>query len=460
MGILTSIANNPQSGSQDSARISPDSSVIGASGHVIAITSGKGGVGKSNIAVNLGIALSQQGEKVCLFDADINLANTNILLGLTPTLTLHDFLSKRLDISEILTSGPEGIQIVPAATGIADFTHLDRPQQTHMLSALQDLEKDFDYLLIDTAAGVDEILINFLLAAPYTIIAITPEPTSLTDAFSVLKALKEHDFTQPVFVIVNMVDGRAVAHDAFKRFNGAVTKYLKLKPRYLGYIPNDNRLSESVRNQQAVLLRHPAAQASRSILDIARRLKQLLDANMESGDSSFSAYFDALVGPVLPPLAVEECTGGKIDDKPESVWNVRKSLEYLQGIKPDEAVRLLAEVILNWDEENSATSLALQRFLLDCTMSPSKQEEQRLSMDQLQQHTIKDVDVDVDGEVGMAAAESALDPQPVNTEDKIVSDVALQGMQTLDQLEKNQEIIGLQSALHYAGLLDAEERCL
>ncbi len=249
MGILASIAKKPRSGSQESVRIAPDLSVARASGHAIAITSGKGGVGKSNISINLGIALSQQGEKVCLFDADINLANTNILLGLTPTLTLHDFLSERIDISEILTPGPSGIQIVPAATGIANFTHLDRPQQTNMLSALQDLEKKFDYLLIDTAAGVDETLINFLLAAPYTIIAITPEPTSLTDAFSLLKALKERDFTQPVFVIVNMVDSRAVAHDAFKRFNGAVTKYLGFKLRYLGYISNDNKLSESVRKQ-------------------------------------------------------------------------------------------------------------------------------------------------------------------------------------------------------------------
>ncbi len=456
MGILTSIVNNPQSGPKESARIAPDSSVAGASGHVIAITSGKGGVGKSNIAVNLGIALSQQGERVCLFDADINLANTNILLGLTPTLTLHDFLREQLDISEILTPGPEGIQIVPAATGIADFTHLDRPQQTHMLSALQDLEKDFDYLLIDTAAGVDETLINFLLAAPYTIIAITPEPTSLTDAFSLLKALKEHDFAQPVFVIVNMVDSRAVAHDAFKRFSGAVSKYLKLKPRYLGYIPNDNRLSESVRNQQAVLLRHPAAQASRCILEISRRLKQSLDANTESGDSSFSAYFDALVGPDLSPPVVEECTSGKIDDEPESVWNARKAMQYLQGIKPDEAVGLLAEVILNWNEENRATSLALQRFLLDCTMSPSKQEEPRWSTDKLLQPTI----IDIDDGVEKRAAESLLDPQPVNTENKIAGGDALQEMQTLDQLKQNREVIGLQSALHYAGLLDAKERCL
>ncbi|MCP3671634.1 MAG: MinD/ParA family protein, partial [Gammaproteobacteria bacterium] len=371
-------------------------------------------MGKSNISVNLSIALSQQGERVCLFDADINLANTNILLGLTPALTLHDFLRERLDISEILTPGPEGIQIVPAATGIADFTHLDRPQQTHMLSALQGLEKDFDYLLIDTAAGVDETLINFLLAAPYTIIAITPEPTSLTDAFSLLKTLKKYDFNQLVYVIVNMVDSRAVAHDAFKRFNGAVSKYLGLKPRYLGYIPNDNKLSESVRNQQAVLLRHLAAQASRCILDITYRLRQLLDASTESGGSGFSAYFDALVGPDLP-LQMEECAGGKIDDGPESVWSVRKALECLQRIGPDEAVRLLAEVILNWDEENSATFLALQRFLLDCTMSPSQQEEQRLGMDQLLQHTIKDVG----GEAGMAVAvaESPLDPQPVNAED-------------------------------------------
>ncbi len=131
-------------------------------------------------------------------------------------------------------------------------------------------------------------------------------------------------------------------------------------------------------------------------------------------------------------------------------------MQYLQGIKPDEAVGLLAEVILNWNEENRATSLALQRFLLDCTMSPSKQEEPRWSTDQLLQPTIKDID---DG-VEKRAAESLLDPQPVNTENKIAGGDALQEMQTLDQLKQNREVIGLQSALHYAGLLDAKERCL
>ncbi len=456
MGIFASIAKKARSGSQEPVRVTPDLSVTRASGHVIAITSGKGGVGKSNISINLGIALSQQGEKVCLFDADINLANTNILLGLTPTLTLHDFLSERIDISAILTPGPEGIQLVPAAPGLAGFTHLDRPQQTRMLSALQDLEKKFDYLLIDTAAGVDETLINFLLAAPYTIIAITPEPTSLTDAFSLLKALKERDFTQPVFVIVNMVDSRAVAHDAFKRFNGAVTKYLGFKLRYLGYIPNDKKLSESVRNQQAVLLRHPAARASRCILDITSRLRQLLDVHAKSGDPGFSAYFDALLGPDLPPPKEEGCADSRMDGEPDPVWHVRKALEVLQGIKPDEVVGLLAEVILNWNEENSATSQALQQFLLDCTMSYGKQGEQRLSMDQLLRYTINKND----SEVEIAAAESVLDTQPVKTGDKIAADVGLQRMRTLDQLEQNQEIMRLESALHYAGLLDAKERCL
>jgi len=453
VGILASIAKKPRSGSQEPVRITPDLSVARASGHVIAITSGKGGVGKSNISINLGIALSQQGEKVCLFDADINLANTNILLGLTPTLTLHDFLSEQINISEILTPGPEGMQIVPAATGIANFTHLDRPQQTRMLSALQDLEKEFDYLLIDTAAGVDETLINFLLAAPYTIIAITPEPTSLTDAFSLLKVLKEQGFTQPVFVIVNMVDSRAVAHDAFKRFNGAVMKYLGFKPRYLGYIPSDNKLSESVRNQQAVLLRHPAAQASRCILDIACRLKQLLDVHAESGNSGFSAYFDALLDPGLPPLKEERCADSRIDGEPDLAWDVRKALEVLQGIEPDEVVGLLAEVILNWNEGNSAASQALQQFLLDCTMSHGKRGEQRLSMDQLRRTINK-----IDSEVEIPAAESVLDPQPVKTGDMIATDVGLQRVPTLDQLEKNKEIIRLESALHYAGLLDAKER--
>jgi len=455
MDRLASIVRNPQYEPQEPAQMNITPCVAGMAGHVITVTSGKRGVGKSSISVNLSIALSQQGQKVCLFDADINLENTNILLGLTPSLTLYDFLKEQLDISEILSSGPEGIQIVPAATGIADFNNLDKPQQTHLLSALHGLEKEFDYLIIDTAAGVDETLVNFLLAAPYTIVTITPEPTSLTDAFSLLKVLKERDFDQPVFVIVNMVDSSAVAKDAFKRFNG-ITKYLQLKLSYLGYIPNDNRVSESVRKQQAVLMRYPETRASRCILDITSRLKRLLDTQEEPVDSSFSAYFDALAGPDLPLPQDEEDAISKADDEPEFVWDIKEALEYLHGITPDEAVEFLAEAILNWNMNNNDISIADQQCLLDCAVNSSWQEEQHPRLDKLLQHNISDIDAEVEQETMISASEQ----HPDKTGERSVSDSGPLEPHPLEPMAEDNENPGSLYALYYASLLGAKESYL
>lgn len=456
MDMSTTISSKQQSVPQARAQTDPASLKIAKRGHVIAISSGKGGVGKSNISVNLSIALSQLGQKVCLFDADTNLANANILLGLTPQLTLHDFLTEKLDISEILTTGPGDIEIVPAATGIADFIHLSKPQQTRLLTALQDLENRFDYLILDTAAGIDETLINFLLAAPYTIITITPEPTSLTDAFSLLKVLKKRGFDQPVFIIVNMVTSLPSAHDAFKRFKGAVAKYLQLELRYLGYILNDKKISKSVRKQQAVLLRYPEALASRCIKGITSRLKQLMDTQEEPGDSSFSDYFDALAGSDFPfpeeEEEEEESAVSETGEEPESAWD-RKALEILQEITPDEAENFLIEAILNWNEKNNDFPFAVQQCLLYCAKTSSLPEDQSQRLVQLLQHTISDIDGEAHRETTLPPPES----QPARVEEKSITDISLLKAQPEQPGTEDNEVPGLLAALHYASLLGAKE---
>ena len=243
-----------------------------AKARVIALSSGKGGVGKSTLSVNLCVALAQQGQRVCLFDADTNLANVNILMGLSPRFTLQEFLNGERSIDEILIEGPAGVSIVPAASGIAEFIHLSDTQQKNLLAALQELEQRFDYLIIDTAAGIHDQVIQFLLAAPYTILVITPDPTSLTDAFSLLKVLKRYFFDHQVHVIVNMVSGLPAAHDVYKRFTLAAAKFLQLEIRYLGYVLTDQQLGESVRRQQPLQLYRPAAIASRCVYAISRSM--------------------------------------------------------------------------------------------------------------------------------------------------------------------------------------------
>jgi len=227
--------------------------------HVLAIASGKGGVGKTSLSTNLSIALSQLGSRVCLFDADTSLANVNILLNIHPKFTLEHFISEGQAMDEVLVAAPGGVDIVPGATGVTEMLELSGDQQDRLLSGLRSLESKYDYLVIDTAAGVDKALLKFLAAAPTVILTITHEPTSLTDAFSLLKVMKKRGIKKPVHVIVNLAQNRHVAHSTFKRFKGAVTKYLKTEISYLGFVFADTLVSKAVTEQHPFLLRYQSS---------------------------------------------------------------------------------------------------------------------------------------------------------------------------------------------------------
>ncbi len=241
---------------------------------VIAITSGKGGVGKSTLATNLGLALAEAGHKVCLFDADTNLANINILLGITPLHTLEHFFKQNIALQDIIVKGPAEIDIISAASGVSDFIKLSRVQQQKLIEALQILEKNYQYLLIDTAAGIDSTNVNLLLSAPYLILVITQEPTSLTDAFSLLRVLLQQHFNRSVLVIVNMADNKRAAQSTFRRFKNAVSQYLHYKVYFAGHILNDKNMPKSILKQEPVILSSPDSPASQCILRISQRLDQ------------------------------------------------------------------------------------------------------------------------------------------------------------------------------------------
>jgi len=313
---------------------------------VIAISSGKGGVGKSNIATNLSISIAKRGYRVCLFDADINLANINILLGVNPVSTLQHIFTENKPIDEIIFNDPTGIDIIAGASGVAEFTNLAINQQQKLLAALKQLEQSYDYLIIDTAAGIDDSVLSFLHAVPYIIITLTKEPTSLTDAFSLLKVLKKQGYTQTVLVLVNMVSGLKMARHIFTRFSEAVNKYLLLEVRLLGYIVMDNNVSQAVEQQKPFVNFLPDSPASICVKSISKRLLEVLE-NAKPSETVFTEFFESQIDnnkslPVCEKL-MEEITGLP-DQEITTIYNNLKS--YLDKEEQQEVIKPVSSLIM------------------------------------------------------------------------------------------------------------------
>ncbi len=240
----------------------------------IAVTSGKGGVGKSTLSLNLALELGRRGKRVCLFDADTNLANITVMTGLVPEKTLGDWLAGEAGLEEILLDGPQGVHIVPAASGLLELVDLDRNQRQRLIDLLRRLERDYDFLVVDTAAGADRQVLSFLQAVGEVLVAITPEPTSLTDAFSLLKLLHREGFRRPVQVVVNRAPDFDKARATLIRFATAVRKYIGLRVVAPGYVYDDPLASVAVSRQRPLLELFPQSRAGQCLRNFTRSLMQ------------------------------------------------------------------------------------------------------------------------------------------------------------------------------------------
>lgn len=241
---------------------------------VIAVTSGKGGVGKSNVVVNLGLALIRQGLKVLLIDADLGLANLDILLGLTPRFTIQDLLSLRRSLPEVMVEGPEGLKILPASSGIPELAELDEYQKVFLLNELDNYSESLDAVLIDTGAGISRNVLFFNIAAMERIVVANNEPTSITDAYALMKVLVtqhgETRFKLLVNGLTNPQDGRLVYRALLRVTERFLGREISLE--YLGVIPHDEAISKAVLKQQPALSLFPRSRVSRCFTRLAREL--------------------------------------------------------------------------------------------------------------------------------------------------------------------------------------------
>jgi flagellar biosynthesis protein FlhG len=256
---------------------------------VIAVTSGKGGVGKSNIVVNLGLALARQGLKVLLIDADLGLANLDILLGLTTRFTIYDVLSLGKSLVEAIVPGPEGVKILPASSGIADLAELTDFQKLSLLSELDNYAADLDVVLIDTGAGISHNVIFFNLASQERIVVANNQPTSITDAYAMIKVLAHQHGERSFKLLVNGVSRSREAEVVYRTLLTVAERFLEqeIKLEYLGFIPHDDAIPKAVMRQQPVITLYPQSPASKSFTQIAERLWQAPPRDGMAGNLRF-----------------------------------------------------------------------------------------------------------------------------------------------------------------------------
>lgn len=239
---------------------------------VISVTSGKGGVGKSNVVSNLAIALSAQGKKVLLIDADLGLGNLDVLLGLSPVYNLNHVLNGEKGLAEILIDGPAGVKIIPAGSGVQEFTSLGQHEKLKLLDEIDMLEEQFDIMIVDTEAGISENVTYFTVAAQEIIVVVTPEPTSITDVYALIKLLatrySEHHFK----VLVNMAKDSEDALEVFRKLANVAGRFLDISLDYLGCVVKDDKVVEAVKRQKAVTELFPESEAATCFATLAKRV--------------------------------------------------------------------------------------------------------------------------------------------------------------------------------------------
>lgn len=236
---------------------------------VIAVTSGKGGVGKTNVSTNLAIAMTGMGKKVMLMDADLGLANVDVMLGIHPLHNLSHVINGERSLEEVIVQGPAGLQIIPASSGLKNMAELTPEQHVGLIRAFSELNNQIDVLLVDTAAGIADSVISFSRAAQDVLVVVCDEPASITDAYALIKVLNKDHGLNRFHILVNMVSSVQQGRELFAKILKVTDKYLDVTLDFMGVVPFDDLLRKAVQRQRAVLEAYPRSRAALAFKKLA-----------------------------------------------------------------------------------------------------------------------------------------------------------------------------------------------
>ncbi len=254
---------------------------------VLCFSSGKGGVGKTSIVTNLGIAMAQIGKKVLVLDADLGLANIDVMLGITPKYSIQHVFSGERSLSDVIMQGPGGIKLLPASSGIQELCHLSESEKLFLLNEFDCLEEPVDIMLIDNAAGISDTVMYFNMAAQARVIILTPEPTSITDAYALIKVLSKRYLIKEFSIVVNWTNSRQEAYKIFRQLTAVADRFLGfLSFHFLGHIPKDTSIPKSVRQQKPALELFPQSRACQGFRQLAENILNL-DVSGNDGNIKF-----------------------------------------------------------------------------------------------------------------------------------------------------------------------------
>lgn len=237
---------------------------------VLAVTGGKGGVGKTTVSVNMAIALAKMGKKVLIFDADLGLANVDVMLGLKPKKTIYDLVRNNANINDVCIKGPAGIQIIPSASGIQELVDLDKDKSIEIIRSFSALNGDFDYMIVDLAAGISKQVIDFTHASQHILLVVCNEPSSIIDSYAVVKILHQSCAREKFGVIVNKVKSLNESHQVYLNFQHTVNKFMNVNIEYVGYLPNDDYIKIAALENVSVVDKYQYSPSSLAFMDLAK----------------------------------------------------------------------------------------------------------------------------------------------------------------------------------------------